>query len=177
MTDGLTLKAGEGNRITVGGLRVDVKVSATETTLTSTFEVVVPPRFDVGAHRHEGTEELFYVLSGELDLLAFEPISLAGENWTDWRSASGQRVLRAGAGSMIFVPSGCPHAFANPTTTDATMLFQASPSGHEEYFQELSALLADRTPDPRAIVELREKYGIEQITAITTGSSTADSAS
>lgn len=167
MTDGLMLTAGAGDRITVGGLRVDAKVSARDTALTSTFEVLVPPGFDVGAHRHEGAEELFYVLEGELNLLAFEPVSLVGDNWWEWRSTDGRQVLRAGPGSMIFVPSGCPHAFANRTASDAKMLFQASPSGHEEYFRELSALIGDHgRPDPRKIIELREKYGMEQLTSI-----------
>ena len=42
----------------------------------SMFEVVdIGPGFDVGAHLHRNAEELFYVLEGQLDLLAFEPRS------------------------------------------------------------------------------------------------------
>ena len=33
----------------------------------------MPPGFDVGAHVHHESQEFFYVLEGELDLLAFEP--------------------------------------------------------------------------------------------------------
>ncbi|MEU2874188.1 cupin domain-containing protein [Streptomyces olivoreticuli] len=160
------LQPGAGDRITLGGLRIDVKVSAQEARLTSTFEVVVPPGFDVGAHRHDEGEELFYVLEGELDLLAFEPVGLAGDNWREWRSHDGRSVLRAGPGSMIFVPPGCPHAFANPTDTDARMLFQSSPSGHEGYLRELAELVNRDLPDPRAIVELRNRHGIQQLTSI-----------
>ncbi|MEU4198690.1 cupin domain-containing protein [Streptomyces sp. NPDC026294] len=164
-TDGLMLHPGDGDRITIGGLRIEVKVSAKDARLNSAFEVVVPPGFDVGAHRHDHGEELFYVLEGELDLLAFEPDSTTDNNWRAWRSRDGRSVLRAGPGSMIFVPPGCPHAFANPTDTEARMLFLSFPAGHEDYLRELSALVNDQS-GPEAIVALRKRHGIEQLTTI-----------
>jgi quercetin dioxygenase-like cupin family protein len=168
MTDGLMLPAGaQTGSIQVGGVRSDIKVSAEHSRWASTFEVTVTPGFDVGAHRHETGEELFYVLEGELDLLAFEPITITGDAWQKWQSRDGRSVLRAGPGSMIFVPPGCPHAFANPTDQNARMLFQASPSGHEIYLQELSELVnRPGGPDPRAVVDLRARHGIEQLTSI-----------
>ena len=167
MASGKTLRPGAGERISVGELQVDVKVSAADSPTTSTFEVRVPPGFDVGAHRHQQAEELFYVLDGELDLLAFEPISYDGPNWRTWRSASGERTLRAGPGCLIYVPPGCPHAFANSGTAVATMLFQASPAGHEKYFQELAEIVARHGgPDPQSVAGLRERHGIEQLSDI-----------
>ncbi len=51
-----------------------LKVGAADSQRWSMFEVVnIPPGFDVGAHLHHHAEELFYVLEGEMDLLAFEP--------------------------------------------------------------------------------------------------------
>ncbi|MGW7818245.1 cupin domain-containing protein [Streptomyces puniciscabiei] len=167
VTDGLMVEPGSGDRITIGGLRIEVKVSAKDATLNSTFEVVVPPGFDVGAHRHDHGEEIFYVLDGELDLLAFEPVSIAGDNWREWRSRDGRNVLRAGPGSMIFVPPGCPHAFANPTASEARMLFLSFPAGHEDYLRELADLVNSQA-GPEAIVELRKRHGIEQLTTIAT---------
>jgi len=98
------------------------------------FEVVdIGPGFDVGAHLHRNAEELFYVLEGQLDLLAFEPRSRTPGNWQDWQSHSGARVARGGPGSMMYVPRGCPHAFANPGPGPARMIFLVSPAGHEHY--------------------------------------------
>ena len=87
------------------------------------FEADVAPGFDVGAHVHAEAEELFYILEGELDLLAFEPQTRTSGNWQAWRSPAGTTVQRGGAGSLMFVPARCPHAFANPGTTPVRRLF------------------------------------------------------
>src|SRR5436190_19602631 len=47
-------------------------------------------------HRHDKSSELFYVLSGSVQLLA------------------GEDVLSAGEGDLAVVPPGLPHAFAAP---------------------------------------------------------------
>jgi oxalate decarboxylase/phosphoglucose isomerase-like protein (cupin superfamily) len=106
----------------------------------SSFKVVVPPGFDVGAHVHTHSEELFYVLEGELDVLAFEPRVRTPDTWQRWESVSGNRVVRATPGTVIVVPPGCPHAFANPTEAPAKMFFQASPPpDHERYCRRSTA--------------------------------------
>lgn len=167
MSEGLMLAPDQGRVMTGGALRALLKVGKHDTELASILEVVVPPGFDVGAHLHTATQELFYVLEGELDLLAFEPRTRSAD-WHEWESASGRRFLKGGAGSMLFVPAGCPHAFANNTRHPARMLFQAAPSGHEEYLDELALLLnsAGGRPDPEAVAELRRRFDIEQLTAL-----------
>ena len=87
-----------------------------------------------------------------------------------WESASGQRFLRAGPGAFMWVPEGVPHAFANRTDRPARMFFQSSvPGGHENYFEELAQLLrAGGPPDPAAVADLRLRYGIEQLTRLST---------
>ena len=127
MTDGLVLPPGAGCMIQGAGMAL--KVGASQSEAWSAFEAEVMPGFDVGAHLHHNAEELFYILDGELDLLAFEPQARAGE-WRSWRSASGTPIMRGGPGSLMFVPTGCPHAFANPGTVPARMLFLVSPPGH-----------------------------------------------
>lgn len=161
------LAPGAGRVIAGGGLHATLKVPGGNPAVASTFEVVVPPGFDVGAHVHGIGQELFYVLDGELDLLAFEP-QIRSENWHEWRSRSGQGYLRGGPGSLLFIPPGCPHAFSNPTDTPARVLFQAAPAGHEDYLDELAGLLRDAQgkPDPAAVAELRRRYDIEQLTPL-----------
>ena len=168
MADGLMLPPGAGRVIAGGGLHATLKVAGGRPAVASTFEVVVPPGFDVGAHVHRAGQELFYVLEGELDLLAFEPRSRTEGDWHEWVSSSGQRYLRGGPGSLLFIPPGCPHAFSNPTRESARVLFQAAPSGHEDYLDELAALLREARgkPDPAAVAELRRRYDIEQLTAL-----------
>jgi oxalate decarboxylase/phosphoglucose isomerase-like protein (cupin superfamily) len=165
------LPPGHGRVIAGGALRATLKVAKGDTALASTFEVTVPPGFDVGAHVHSAAEELFYVLEGELDLLAFEPETRSGGDWHEWVSDSGQRFLRGGMGSLMFVPPGCPHAFANSSNQPARMLFQAAPAGHENYLDELATLLqaANGRPDPDEVAELRRRHDIEQLTALRSG--------
>jgi len=162
------LTPGAGRVIAGGGLHATLKVPGGNPAVASTFEVVVPPGFDVGAHVHRAAQELFYLLEGELDLLAFEPQSRSEGDWHEWVSSNGQKFLRGGPGSLLFIPPGCPHAFSNPTSEPARVLFQAAPSGHEDYLEELAALLreAERKPHPAAVAELRRRHDIEQLTAL-----------
>jgi hypothetical protein len=67
----------------------------------------------------------------------------------------------------MFVPTGCPHAFTNPGPAPAKMLFLAAPAGHELYQREMAALLGrGGPPDQAAILDLRTRYDIEQLTAM-----------
>ena len=90
MTDGLVLPPGAGRRIESAGMTL--KVGTKETGRWSVFEADVPPGFDVGAHVHAEAEELFYILEGELDLLAFEPQTRTSGDWQAWRSSTGATV-------------------------------------------------------------------------------------
>jgi len=86
-------------------------------------------------------------------------------DWHDWVSEDGRSYLRGGPGSLMFVPSGVPHAFSNLSEMPATLFFQAAPSGHENYFMELFELLESGTGKPMLgqMVKLREKYAIGQL--------------
>ncbi len=165
MADGLVLPPGTGRLIQGSGMTL--KVGAGHSARWSAFEAEVPPGFDVGAHRHGEAEELFYLLEGELDLLAFEPKARTEGDWTAWESAGGTRVVRGGPGSLMFVPAGCPHAFTNPGTAPARMLFLVTPSGHEQYLEELAGLLGrPGPPDPSAVAAIRARHDIEQLTPL-----------
>lgn len=165
---GLIVPPGHGRKLVTDKQEVTFKVTAEDGSPISIFEVVVPPGFDVGAHVHANSQEFFYVLEGELDLLAFEPVKRTEDRWHDWESAEGHQVVRAGAGGCMFVPSGTPHAFRNGTDKPARMLFQSSPSpDHERYFEEICAIFdSGLTPDKEAIQELRDRYDITQLTPL-----------
>jgi len=156
---GLIVPSGQGRLLTTKAQEVTFKVTGADGSFVSCFEVVVPPGFDVGAHVHDRSQEFFYVLEGELDLLAFEPIKRSEESWHDWESPGGDRVVRVGAGSCMFVPPGCPHAFANSTDKPVRMLFQSYPSpDHERYFEELCDIFANGGPvDSNAVRKLRDR--------------------
>lgn len=163
MTDGFVLAPGEGEPISPA---MTLKVGGNQSAVWSMFEVVsIAPGFDVGAHLHRNAEELFYVLDGQLDLLAFEPRIRTPAGWQRWESQAGATVARGGPGSVMYVPRGCPHAFANPGPGPARMIFLVAPSGHERYQKELADLVAGAAgPLDTAIAELRARHDIEQLT-------------
>src|SRR5262249_19485454 len=120
--NGLIVPPGQGRKLITKAQEVTFKVTGAHGASASCFEVLVPPGFDVGAHFHQHSEEFFYILAGELDVLAFEPVERTEERWQDWKSSDGDRVLRAGPGSCMFVPPGCPHAFMNSSGEPTIML-------------------------------------------------------
>jgi quercetin dioxygenase-like cupin family protein len=168
---GLVVPPGGGRKLITRAQEVTFKVTEAHGSAVSIFEVVVPPGFDVGAHTHDRSQEFFYLLEGQLDLLAFEPTTRTEDGWHDWESSDGDRVAHAGAGSCLFVPPGCPHAFRNATDKPARMLFQSYPSpDHERYFEEICEIFsAGRAADPDAVQHLRERYDIRQITPLRYG--------
>jgi len=169
---GVALGPGQGQPLLGGGMDATIKVTMSHPAFASMFELRVPPGFDVGAHVHGQGEEVFYVVRGQLDVLAFEPRDRSATDWHTWESAAGERFLRGGPGAFLYVPPGVPHAFGNPTDAETVVFFQSSvPGGHENYFRELADLLArthGRPPEAEAI-ELRRRYQIEQITGVRLG--------
>ena len=169
---GVMLGPGQGEQIVGGGINAITKVATSQGASTCSFEVRVPPGYDVGAHVHTEGEEVFYVISGTLDVLAFEPVDRSLPDWHLWRSADGKTYLRGGPGSFLYVPPNVPHAFGNPTDEETVMFFQSSaPGGHDNYFKELSTLLkaSNGKPSDSDMTALREKYDIVQLTQINPG--------
>lgn len=166
--EGQVLFPGEGRLIQGGGLHATLKIPGGPFAAASTFEIRVPPGYDVGAHVHGHAEELFFVLAGELTVMAFEPVSRHVADWRHWVSPNGATPVTVPAGSVMHVPAGCPHVFANLGPEWVTMLFQSCPGGHERYFEELAALLraSSGRPDEQAVIELRTRHDIEQITTL-----------
>jgi len=172
LTTGIMLPPQGGLHIDGGGIHAVLKASMTDSAYAATFEVVVPPGFDVGAHVHSRSQEMFYVVEGQLDVLGFEPKDRSVPDWHDWETPSGQKILRGGPGAFMFVPENTPHAFANTTDKNTVMFFQSSiAEGHEKYFEELAALLEEsgNRPSDEAMADLRRRYDTEQITAIRAG--------
>ncbi|WAL93142.1 cupin domain-containing protein [Streptomyces sp. Je 1-369] len=168
MTGSLIVPPGGGRTLKTPAQEVTFKATQAQGSAVSIFEVIVPPGFDVGAHVHHESQEFFYVLEGELDLMCFEPTERTRDTWHHWQSADGQRVIRAAEGGCMFVPTGTPHAFRNATDKPVKMLFQSFPSpDHEQYFEEIAEIWArGTTVDPAAVEEMRKRYDVEELTPL-----------
>jgi quercetin dioxygenase-like cupin family protein len=141
----------EGKTVTLAGQPLAFLVTAADSKHTCMFEWTVPAGFSTGLHVHRVQEETFYVLDGECQ----------------WQI--GDRMVRAVAGTYVFIPPGVPHNIGNASDAPARMIMTVSPPGHEAYFDELAALTANGgKPDAEAIAALRNRFDTDQISALTT---------
>jgi quercetin dioxygenase-like cupin family protein len=127
-------------------------VTGQDTRHTSMFDWTIPPAFATGLHVHRVQEESFYMLDGECE----------------WHI--GEKVIRATAGTYLFIPPGVPHNITNVSERPARVLMTVSPPGHEHYFEELAQLAASGAPDPKALAGLRDRYDTDQLSTLTTRS-------
>ena len=151
--EAIIIQAGDGKALSLRGTQVAYKAEGERPGGGPTFlEFTAAPGFSTGDHVHSRIEEIFYVVEGEFQIRA------------------GDRTLRAKPGDFVLVPPGVPHGFGNPDGASAKMVLLISPAGvHEQYFEELAALLAKPgAPDIQAIAELRQRYDTQQVSPLTT---------
>jgi quercetin dioxygenase-like cupin family protein len=144
---------GEGRSLWVLGELVTCKTTSEQTGgAYSLFEVTTQPGGGVLPHVQHREDESFYVLEGEYELL------VEG------------RTIRAGAGSLLYVPKGTLHAHKNVGTTTGRLLVSQTPGGlHERFFEEIAEPAIDGSEpsvtegpqDMGKIIAIAVKYGIE----------------
>lgn len=99
-------------------------------------------------HVHNGHDELFYVVSGELVV----------------HTATGD--VAAPPRNLVVVPKGAQHTFSNVGNGPMRMVGTFSPAGFENYFDELAAELAKHQgarPDASVIAGLYARYDSELV--------------
>ena len=90
-------------------------------------EITVAPHTEgPQQHRHGEHDEGFYVVAGRA------------------RFTVGDRHHDVGAGTLVMVPPGAPHTFANPFDEPAVLLNTFTPDLYVQYFRDLRDLIADR---------------------------------
>ncbi|MFJ9347077.1 cupin domain-containing protein [Streptomyces sp. NPDC101237] len=94
-------------------------------------------------HRHARHDEGFYVVSGSV------------------RFTVGEDEHDATAGTLVMVPPGAPHSFANVTDEPAVLLSTFTPDLYVQYFRDLRDLFATGEPTPRASAEVMSRYATE----------------
>jgi mannose-6-phosphate isomerase-like protein (cupin superfamily) len=108
-------------------------------------EIVLAPYADgPPQHRHAQHDEGFYVVSGTV------------------RFTSGDTSFDAPARSLVMVPPGAPHSFANPGGEPAVMLNTFTPDLYVQYFRDLrDAIAAGRPLSEDLIAQTMAHYGTE----------------
>jgi mannose-6-phosphate isomerase-like protein (cupin superfamily) len=106
-------------------------------------------QYVTGLHRHNRTDEAFYVVEGSLNVF------IDG------------RVHRLGPGGYAFIPRGTPHAQGNPTNTPNKVVLTITPAGFEEglrYRTELLKTMKFGSPEfLTAMTKMRQVQDLEQL--------------
>ncbi|HJZ01093.1 MAG TPA: cupin domain-containing protein [Streptosporangiaceae bacterium] len=112
-------------------------------------EITVAPR-SAGPpqHRHARHDEGFYVVSGTV------------------RFTSGEKSFDAPPRTLVMVPPGAPHTFANLGEEPAVILNTFTPDLYVQYFRDLRDLAADgQPPSAEQIAGVMARYATEPATA------------
>jgi mannose-6-phosphate isomerase-like protein (cupin superfamily) len=144
---------GGGRSLWVLGELVTYKTTSEQTGgAYSLFEVSTQPGIGPPPHVQHREEESFYVLEGVYEFVVES------------------HSLRAGAGSLLYVPKGTLHAYKNVGEGLARMLMSQTPGGLcEHFFEEVGnpvdnealPLVVGDQPDVKKIVTIGIRYGIE----------------
>jgi quercetin dioxygenase-like cupin family protein len=138
------MQPGQGAAGWLGSVGVQFKLWGTQT--NGAVSVVEHP-FPVGAlvvpHLHTLEDEYSIVTEGEIGF------------------RSGDREVVLGAGGYITKPRGEMHTMWNAGQLPARMIEIISPSGFENFFRELSEILAAGPPDPAQLMPLAARYGVQ----------------
>ncbi|MFI5821283.1 dimethylsulfonioproprionate lyase family protein [Streptomyces rishiriensis] len=140
---------GDGEMIVLGTTRMRVLEDGSHTghRLAIAESVLAPHTQGPPQHRHARHDEGFYVLSGTV------------------RFTAGDQAYDAATGTLVMVPPGTPHTFANLTDEPAVMLSTFTPDLYVQYFRDLQEALADGRPlTPQANIDAMSRYATEPAT-------------
>jgi pimeloyl-ACP methyl ester carboxylesterase/quercetin dioxygenase-like cupin family protein len=116
-------------------------------------EITIAPHTDgPPQHRHAQHDEGFYVVSGTA------------------RFTVGEKSYDAEAGTLVMVPPGAPHTFANPGDEPAVILNTFTPDLYVRYFRDLRDLIASGQPlSDEAIAGAMARYATVPATEFASG--------
>jgi mannose-6-phosphate isomerase-like protein (cupin superfamily) len=121
-------------------IRLLADASATGGTSTSQRVTLGDGANGAVPHHHTGSAELFFVISGSLQVLA------------------GDDIVTAGEGDFLVVPPGMPHAFGAAEGHDADVLIVLTPGIERfEYFRLLERVKRG-TATPQEILDTQDKF-------------------
>jgi mannose-6-phosphate isomerase-like protein (cupin superfamily) len=125
----IIVEPSSGRIISFLGNQVTFKIEGGQTSgAFSIIEALYPPGNFTPPHRHEKTDEVGYILEGELGVMVAE------------------EDFRAGPGTFFVRPKGVPHALWNVTDRPVRFLDTYTPAGMEAWFEELARLVSASRP-------------------------------
>ena len=136
----------------VGALMI-IKVSGDQTNGEyALVDHTAPPGWESPYHVHHGEDELFHLISGEIDCYYGE---------------EGSERMHAGPNDTVFLPRDVPHGFRVVSDEPCRMLIHVTPSRFEKFAEE-AGRPAERletppqeAPDVAALTEVAAKYDLD----------------
>lgn len=129
-------------RLSFGGISMDVLATAETTGGAMTAIVEIPPLLDTPAHVHANEDELFVAIEGEHVI------------------TRGEEEIRIGPGQAVFAPRGVPHAQRRVVEGEGRLMFVCTPGGIEGFFRELAQAETEGRLGPEAYGVASERFGI-----------------
>ena len=140
----IALKSSEIDTFTYDAGTVRFLASSEDTQAAwSLVEVIEMPGYKTNLHRHNHTDEAFYVLEGELTTRINDTIS------------------EYPAGSYILIPRGTPHAQGNRGRTPTKILLTMTPGGFERSFKDRVELFKTMKPDDPDFRKKRKENAVK----------------
>ena len=111
-------------------------------------EITLAPHTDgPPQHRHARHDEGFYVVYGTA------------------RFTVGETDYDAPAGTLVMIPPGAPHTFANPTDSITVLLNTFTPDLYVNYFRDLRDMIASGRPlTAESTIDVMSHYATEPST-------------
>jgi mannose-6-phosphate isomerase-like protein (cupin superfamily) len=126
----IALKPGEPAELTYDAGTARFLVSSEDTNgAWSLVQLKEMPGYHTNLHRHNHTDEAFYVLEGVLTVNV------------------GDKISDYPAGSYVLIPRGTPHAQGNRGKVPARILLTMTPGGFERSFKDRVELFKTAKPD------------------------------
>ena len=115
-------------------------------TTNGAFELIEDER-DTGqgpaAHRHHGSDEAFYVLSGRFTFVC------------------GDQEVEAAPGRLVFVPRGTRHFYRAQEQGSRVLILYVPAGGFEDFMLELDALITQGLTSAEAMQRVAGRYDSE----------------
>ncbi len=146
----VALKPGEPDELTYDAGTVRFLASSEDTgSAWSVVELKELPGYKTRFHKHNYTDEAYYVLEGVLT------------------AKIADKIYELPAGSYIVIPRGTPHGQGNFGKVPVKVLLTMTPSGFEQSFKDRAELFKTVKPDSpdykKKREEIRSKYDAEYL--------------
>jgi mannose-6-phosphate isomerase-like protein (cupin superfamily) len=140
----------DGGEIALGGptrLRILEDGSTTAHRLGIAEITIAPHTAGPPQHRHGRHDEGFYVVAGTA------------------RFTVGEESYEAPAGTLVMIPPGAPHTFANDSDEPVVLLNTFTPDLYVQYFRDLRDMVASGSqPTAARIADVMARYATEPAT-------------